>query len=207
MLDELGLETYSRYREGESVYTGLSGERRTFMGEQLPLSPEVESEMARLTDLLDSLAAEMDPARPWETPRAEELDQQTFASWLEENCDEQESRDNIAMFIAQAMLTKPAHTFSALQAVRMAASAGSFSNFVDSEFILDKRVIGGLQQVPLRLVERLGDAVRLGQDVHGVRWDDDGVEVTFGEDSITAKHLVLAVPPSARRASTIPSAR
>ena len=53
------------------------------------------------------------------------------------------------MFIAGAMLTKPAHAFSALQALLMAASAGSFSNLVDADFILDKRVVGGLQQVPL----------------------------------------------------------
>ena len=53
------------------------------------------------------------------------------------------------MFIAGAMLTKPDHAFSALQALLMAASAGSFSNLVDADFILDKRVIGGLQQVPL----------------------------------------------------------
>ena len=43
------------------------------------------------------------------------------------------------MFIAGAMLTKPAHAFSALQALLMAASAGSFSNLVDSDFILDER--------------------------------------------------------------------
>ena len=48
MLDELGLETYSRYREGESIYIGIDGERRTFMGEQLPVLPQVEGEMARL---------------------------------------------------------------------------------------------------------------------------------------------------------------
>ncbi len=197
MLDELDLDTYSRYRDGESVYVGIDGQRCTFTGEQLPVAPEVEQEMARLTEALDSLAAQMDPARPWEPAYAADLDQQTFAAWLEENCDEPEARDNIAMFIAQAMLTKPAHSFSALQAVHMAASAGSFSNLVDSEFILDKRVIGGLQQVPLQLAQRLGDAVRLGHDVQGVRWSDEGVHVSFDADSVDAKHLVLAVPPTA----------
>ena len=37
MLDELGLETFERYREGESIYVGLDGERRTFTGEVLPV--------------------------------------------------------------------------------------------------------------------------------------------------------------------------
>lgn len=197
MLDELGLETFERHREGESVYVGLDGKRRTFIGEVLPVPPQVEAEMTRLTELLDDLSRQMDPARPWEMPDALELDQVTFLGWLKQHCEEREARDNIAMFIAQAMLTKPAHTFSALQAVCMAASAGSFSNLVDSEFILDKRVVGGLQQVPLRLAERLGDAVRTSSDVEKVIWTDDGVTVTSADLTVTARHLVLAIPPTA----------
>jgi len=197
MLEELGLETFERHREGESVYVGLDGERRTFTGEQLPVAEVVEAEMTRLTALLDELSGQMDPARPWDMPGARELDRITFLAWLEQNCAEPEARDNIGMFIAQAMLTKPAHTFSALQAVHMAASAGSFSNLVDSEFILDKRVIGGLQQVPLRLAERLGSVVRTGRDVEKVAWTDAGVTVSSGDLTVTARHLVLAIPPTA----------
>jgi putrescine oxidase len=197
MLDDLGLETFERHRQGESIYVGLDGERRTFMGEILPVAAAVEAELTRLTDLLDELSAQMDPSRPWAMPGARELDQVTFLRWLEQNCEEPEARDNVAMFIAQAMLTKPAHTFSALQAVHMAASAGSFSNLVDSEFILDKRVIGGLQQVPLRLAERLGAAVRTGHDVEKVVWTDAGVTVSSGDLAANARHLVLAIPPTA----------
>ncbi|AWB91541.1 flavin monoamine oxidase family protein [Aeromicrobium chenweiae] len=197
MLDELGLETFERHREGESVYVGLDGERRTFTGEVLPVAPAVEAEMDRLTELLDELSAQMDPARPWDMPGATELDHVTFRAWLDEQCEHEEARDNIAMFIAQAMLTKPAHTFSALQAVHMAASAGSFSNLVDSEFILDRRVIGGLQQVPLQLAARLGDAVRTGHDVEKVCWHDGGVTVACGDLTVSARHLVLAIPPTA----------
>ncbi|KQV75475.1 Putrescine oxidase [Aeromicrobium sp. Root344] len=197
MLDELGLETFERHREGASIYVGRDGERRTFTGEQLPVADSVEAEMTRLTALLDELSGQMDPSRPWDMPGARELDQVTFLGWLEQHCAEPEARDNIGMFIAQAMLTKPAHTFSALQAVHMAASAGSFSNLVDSEFILDKRVIGGLQQVPLRLAERLGSAVRTGRDVEKVAWSDEAVTVSSGDLTVSARHLVLAIPPTA----------
>ena len=197
MLDELGLDTFERHREGDSIYVGPDGERRTFTGEQLPVTAAVEAEMTRLTDLLDELSAQMDPARPWDMPGAQELDRITFLAWLERHCAEPEARDNIGMFIAQAMLTKPAHSFSALQAVHMAASAGSFSNLVDSEFILDKRVVGGLQQVPLRLAERLGSAVHTGRDVEKVIWTDEGVRVSSGDLVVSARHLVLAIPPTA----------
>jgi len=197
MLDELGLQTYERYRDGASVYVGADGGRHAFLGDQFPVAPAVEQEMQQITQVIDQLAATMDPARPWAMPNADALDRQTFDAWLAENCTEQEARDNLALFIAQAMLTKPAHTFSMLQAVHMAASAGGFSNLVDSEFILDRRVIGGLQRVPLALAERLGDAVLTGREVDRVQWGPDGVEVTSGECVVRALHLVLAVPPPA----------
>jgi putrescine oxidase len=97
------------------------------------------------------------------------------------------------------MLTKPAHSFSALQAVHMAASAGSFSNLVDADVILDRRVAGGLQSVALELARRLGDRVRLGQDVTLVEWDEDGAVVHVGDELHAARQVVLAVPPTVVR--------
>lgn len=197
MLDTLGLETFERYREGASVYVGVTGERREFTGEQMPVDAAVEAEMQRVTAILDDLSGRMDPARPWDLPEARALDRQTFAAWLDDTCGEREARDNIAMFIAQAMLTKPAHAFSALQAVHMAASAGGFSHLVDSEFILDRRVIGGLQEVPLRLAAGLGDAVHTGTEVEHIGWGDDKVVATAGDLVVEARHAVIAVPPTA----------
>lgn len=195
-ISELGLETYRRYREGDSVYIGRDGEPRRFTGEIFPVAPETEKEIVRLIDLLDDMVAQVDPDRPWEHPDAEALDRISFEAWLEEQTDDQEARDNIALFIAGAMLTKPAYAFSALQALLMAASAGSFSHLVDADYILDERVVGGLQQVPLLLAERLGDDVLLEQPVHTIQWSDDGVTVlTDGGLTVRARFAILAHAP------------
>ena len=69
------------------------------------------------------------------------------------------------------MLTKPAHAFSALQAVLMAASAGSFSHLTDEDFILDKRVVGGMQQVSQLMAAELGDDVVLDSPVRTINWE------------------------------------
>lgn len=198
-LADLGLETYERYREGENVYIAANGERRLFEGDIFPVPAKTEGEIVGLIEKLDALVAEIDPDAPWAHPRAKELDEVSFAEWLGTQTDDEEAKLNIGMFIAGAMLTKPAHAFSALQALLMAASAGSFSNLVDADFILDKRVVGGLQQVPLLLAERLGDAVRTGQAVRTIRWTPDapGAGVVAVTDSLEvhAKHVVLALPP------------
>ena len=155
-----------------------------------------EREVDRLTDELDRLAAAMDPLEPWNHPDAEALDRVSFASWLESMTDDQEARDNVGLYVGLAMITKPAESFSALTAVLMAASAGGFSNLVDADFILDRRVVGGLQQVPLRMAEDLGDVVRLSSPVSSIRWTDDGVEVRSDSGSYRATHALLALPPT-----------
>ncbi|QDZ15982.1 flavin monoamine oxidase family protein [Humibacter ginsenosidimutans] len=192
---ELGLERYSRYRDGDSVYLDASGRLTRFTGEIFPVPAATEKVMVELIEKLDGMVAQVDPNRPWETPNAEELDRISFTGWLEQQTDDMEARDNIALFIAGAMLTKPAYSFSALQALLMAASAGSFSHLVDADFILDERVVGGLQQVPLRLAERLGDDVLLNNPVRALRWGDDGVTVTTDSVEVHAKQAILAVPP------------
>jgi putrescine oxidase len=196
-LDELGLETYERYREGESVYIGADGAPRRFTGDIFPASAHTEDEIERLIAVLDELVASLDVAAPWEHPRAAEFDHVSFRGWLEQQSDDAEARDNIALFIADAMLTKPAHAFSLLQALLMAASAGSFSNLVDADFILDRRVVGGLQQVPLRLAAALdADDLRLGEPVRSIRYTDDGATVSTDGLSVEAAHVIVAVPPN-----------
>jgi putrescine oxidase len=195
-LDELGLETYSRYRDGDSVYVNAAGELTRFTGELFPVAAETQKEMERLTEMLDELTAEIGATEPWAHPKAAELDAISWSEWLEQQTDDVEARDNIALFIAEAMLTKPAHSFSALQAILMAASAGSFSHLVDADYILDKRVAGGLQQVPIRLAEALGDAVHLGAPVRRLAWTDDGVTAYADGVTVTARRAVVAVPPN-----------
>jgi len=195
-LEKLGLPTYSRYRDGESVYIGPDGEPVRFRGDIFPASPATQAEIERLIALLDELVAETDPAQPWARPDARELDTVSFRRWLEQQSSDAEAVDNIALFIADAMLTKPAHAFSTLQALLMAASAGSFSHLVDADFILDKRVVGGLQGVPLALAASLGGDVRLNSPVASLEWDDHGVVARTADDEVYARRAIVALPPN-----------
>ena len=170
VLDELGLQTHDRYREGSSVYVDAAGTRTEYTGDIFPLPTATADEIERLVDVVDGFVAQVDPARPWEAPDARQLDAVTFRDWLHGISDDRVATDNVELFIAGAMLTKPAHAFSALQALLMAASAGSFANLVDADFILDKRVVGGMQQVSERLAEQLGDDVHLSAPVRTLQW-------------------------------------
>ncbi|MFJ7213686.1 flavin monoamine oxidase family protein [Amycolatopsis sp. NPDC098790] len=198
LLDELGLPTFARYRTGQSLYLDKAGVARRF-DDELPVPEATAVAIETLTKALDALTAEVDPQRPWNHPDAERLDRISFRAWLEQQCDDEEACDNIALYIGPAMLTKPAHAFSALQALQMAASAGSFSNLVDADFILDRRVAGGLQSVSLALAERLRERVRLGVDVEHVDWDEHSATVHAAGAVVGARQVVLAVPPPVLR--------
>ncbi|WP_125614311.1 flavin monoamine oxidase family protein [Specibacter cremeus] len=196
MLDELGLQMYDRYRDGDSVYIAPDGTRTRYTGEMFPVAEATEAEMNKLIETMDKLAALMDPAQPWNHPQARELDTVSFHHWLREQSADEEACNNIGLFIAGGMLTKPAHAFSALQAVYMAASAGSFTNLVDDNFILDKRVVGGMQGVSIALAAGLGENVFLDSPVRTIRWEEDGATVVSDTVTVKARRVVMAVPPN-----------
>ncbi|MET3919341.1 NAD(P)/FAD-dependent oxidoreductase [Arthrobacter sp. UYEF20] len=217
LLEELGLKTYSRYREGQSVYIGADGKRIKYTGDTFPVSGTTAAEMDKLTRLLDTLAAEIGPTEPWAHPKARELDTISFHHWLRQNSSDEEACNNIGLFIAGGMLTKPAHAFSALQAVLMAASAGSFTHLTDEDFILDKRVIGGMQQVSLLQAAELGDDVVLDSPVRTITWEPSStggngvggngtggngagnsyrVTAVSERATVNARFVIMAVPPN-----------
>src|SRR6478735_5155402 len=90
LLDELGLKTYDRYREGQSVYIGADGRRTLYTGDTFPVSATTAAEMDKLTALLDSLAAEIGASEPWAHPKARELDTISFHHWLRANSSDEE---------------------------------------------------------------------------------------------------------------------
>ncbi|WP_308011274.1 MULTISPECIES: NAD(P)/FAD-dependent oxidoreductase [unclassified Saccharopolyspora] len=198
LLDELGLQTFTRHRAGHSLYLDRSGRSHRF-DDELPVRGRTAAGIQTLTATLDALAAQIDPQRPWTHPDARRLDRVSFGTWLEQQCDDREACENIALYIGPAMLTKPPHAFSVLQALQMSASAGSFSNLLDADVILDRRVKGGLQSVPLVLAERLGQRVRLGVEVTRIVWDDHGATVHTADETVRACQVALAVPPPVLR--------
>lgn len=197
LINELGIETFERYKEGKSVYLTEEGEAIAYEGADFPVAESTVAEMDKLVKLMNELAADMDPDKPWEHPQAEELDKISFHHFLRQHCADELACNNVGLFIAGGMLTKPAHTFSALQAVLMASSAGSFDNLVDEDFILDRRIVGSMQGVSKAMAERLGeDIVFLNNPVLKLEWSEGAVVAHGSSITVSAKKVVLAVPPN-----------
>src|SRR5699024_6724762 len=136
-------------------YVAPDGSRHEYEGTTFPAPAETVKEMDRLIDILNTLASEIDPSRPWAHPRAKELDSISFRSWLEELSTDSEAIDNVSICVASGMLTGPSYTSSTLQARLVAASAGSFCALVDADFSLGRRVVGGMRSVSHKLAGSL----------------------------------------------------
>lgn len=200
LLDQLGMSTFPRHREGADVFLAADGTRHEYTGDMFPAGEATEAEMKRVIGTLDDLAEQIGPRRPWDHPLARELDTVTFDAWMREQTDDQAARENIGIFMAGGMITKPAHAFSALQAVLMAASAGSFSNLVDEDFILDRRVVGGMQSLSQNMAAALEEGtVHLQNPVRAISWDEDGhgpATVHSERLTVRADQVIVAVPPN-----------
>ena len=189
VIDALGLSLFPRFRDGEDVEIGADrAARRVPHGEH---DPGHEAAVARLA----AVCSTIDPDAPWAHPRAQELDALPYAAWLRDEIADEAARGALG-FVATGFMTKPAQTFSLLQAAWLLASAGDIRNLLDVDLVLDARVVGGAQRIALGLAGRLGDRVRLGSPVRDVAWTSGGVDVRVPGGEIRAERLVVAIPPN-----------
>jgi putrescine oxidase len=196
LLPELGIELFPAYRDGDDVYVDEAGRAHRHSGEDAGLSEKSERALKEADEKLDALAKELDPEAPWAHPRARELDRITFDEWLRSEVPDDEARENLASYLADGFLTKPAHAFSLLQGLWAIAGAGGTYELFAAEQCLAYRVVGGSQLIPLRLAERLGSRVVLGAPVAAIRWSDGQVEAEAGAVAVRAAAAIVAIPPN-----------
>ena len=163
LLEELGIELFPSFREGEHVYIDRAGKSHRYDGHDAPLGATSERAFSEAEAKLDALAKALDPEAPWAHPDADELDAMTFEAWLRQEVDDEMARDLMRSWLAGAFLAKPAHSFSLLQGLWMIAGAGGTYELFEPDECLACRVVGGSQLIPIRLAERLGERVCAGR--------------------------------------------
>ncbi len=195
LLEELGIELFPAYREGENVYVDADGVAHRYTGHE-PVGAASMSAYEEAEAKLDALAKELDPEAPWEHPDAAELDATTYEAWLRREVRDDVARDLLRSWLAGGFLTKPAHTFSLLQGLWVIAGAGGVYELFAAEQCLAFRVVEGSQLAPLRLAERLGERVLLDSPARDICWSPESVEVHAGEARVRARAAIVAVAPN-----------
>lgn len=193
LVAELGLETYPTYNTGEHLIE-FGGELSRYRG-ALPLEPDVLDEINRATGELDELARSIDLDTPWRGEVARELDQMTLAAWADRTCTSELARQYFRLFAQGVLATEP-ESVSLLHAAFYIHSGGGLARLMGTgRGAQQNRIVGGAQQLSLRLAERLGWRIRLSEPVHRIDWSNDRVTLFTAGASLSARRVVIAVPP------------
>ncbi|MEU0502118.1 flavin monoamine oxidase family protein [Nocardia sp. NPDC005998] len=194
LIEELGLSTFPTYTAGRHI-AEIGTARSEYIGRIPKVNPLALADIAQIQWRLDRVARRVAAAEPWRADRAEELDAQTFATWLRRTARTGVGRSFFQMITEAVFATEP-EDMSALWAAFYVGAAGGVDALINVEGGAQQdRVVGGSQRIASALAEELGDRVVLGAAVTEIEWDASGVRVVAGGTTVHARRAVVAVPP------------
>lgn len=193
LIPELGLETFPTFGDGLNLIE-RSGTVRSYKGTIPKANPLALAELGIAIKKINRLAAKVDPEKPWESELAD-LDRITFDTWMRRNVRTAAARDLMRLAIEAVWAAEP-EDISMLHMLFYVRSAGSLDLLLDAEGgAQDARVAGGTQLISIRLADELGDAVRLNSPARRILWSGDRALVLADGVEVTARHVVVALPP------------
>jgi monoamine oxidase len=195
LIKEMGGETYP------SPGAGLTTLQRGILdtGEYHRIKDDTDASFpggdlyAKAKKAVNDLAMTVDRETPWTHADAARLDAITFAEWLRQNVENEGVRKLIATEVGSVPSASP-EEISMLHLgwlIRACDDINALFGPAQAD-----RVIGGTQTVALRVAERLGGAIKLGQPVRKIEWSERGAVVRTDTLSVAARHVIVAIPPN-----------
>ena len=195
LAEELGLGLFPTYIDGEH-FLAVEGGVQRYGGEDFHLPGEASADVTETWEQLQEMAEEIPLDEPWGAAKAGTWDAQTLESWLVANA---KTGTGLGYWrtMVPALFSAETREMSLLHFLFYCRSGGTLDRLVDTHGgAQESRLVGGSQQLALRLADRLGAAVRLGSPVDAIRQDDRGVEVTHDGGIVRAGRAIVALPPT-----------
>lgn len=198
LVDELGLGTFPTWNDEGTLVLDLGGKQSRLAptkGATPRLNPIALADLAQGLMRYERLARSVDPARPWEHPKAEVLDGQTYETWVRRNLRTPSGRAYFRT-VAEALYSADSADLSLLHTLFYTVSNRDLETLVSTDRGAQKdRVVGGSVLVSQRLADDLD--VRLEAAVDRVAHSADGVTVSTRDGrTFSTDRLVVAVPPA-----------
>ncbi len=192
---ELELETFPTYDQGENIVE-WQGELKRYTGTIPPIGAIALADIGQAMWRLDRLARRVPLEAPWLAGEAEDWDSQTAWSWIRRNVRTAGARQAIEMAV-EAVSAQQSKDLSLLHLLFYVHSAGGLDRLLDTDGGAQQdRFVGGSQLLSIRMAEGLGDALHTSAPVRRIRHDDRGVVVEAEETSVSAGHVIVAMPPT-----------
>jgi monoamine oxidase len=202
----VGVHTFTAYDTGKNVY--VNGNIRLEYSDTSPLGtappdPTLTADIIKLSQQIDMMATEIPVDKPWTATKAATYDSQTLETWVRANA---VNADGILAILApfmQALVGAESRDLSLLFVLAYVASAGNAQHPGTFERLFNvrggaqqARLVGGSQQVAIRLADKLGSRVHRNAAVRRIVHHGNGVVVETDNLHVRAKRVVVAVPPA-----------
>ena len=202
----VGVKTFTAYDTGDDVY--VNGTMRLNYSDTSPLGtappdPTLTADIIKLSQQIDSMAAKIPVDKPWTAANAATYDSQTLETWVRANA---ANADGILAILApfmQALVGAESRDLSLLFVLAYVASAGNAKNVGTFERLFNvrggaqqSRLVGGSQQVAIRVAHKLGHRVHKHAAVRRIVHHGNHVVVETDKLHVRAKRVVVAVPPA-----------
>ncbi len=197
---DLGCETVPTYSRGKNLIH-WRGDVRSYRSTIPKLSILELLDISRIQWRFDRICRRIPVDAPWRASIAKELDSLSLDDWLKSKHASAGTRDLMAIMARVTWGCEP-DAVSMLHAVRYVKAAGGLDRMLDVEGGAQQdRFPGGTQQIAIRMAEALGPRVVLNAIVRRVERHADGsLAVTSDQGSVTARAVIVAVPPEHRAA-------
>jgi monoamine oxidase len=197
---ELGCETVPTHNRGKNLIR-WRGKVRSYRSTIPKLSIIELVDVSRIQWRFERVSRRVPITEPWTSPIAEILDSKTLDEWLRYVHANASTRDLMAIMSRVTWGCEPDQV-SALHAVRYVKAAGGIGRMLDVEGGAQQdRFPSGTQQIALRIAGELGARVRLNTIVRRIERHSDGtLTVNAGDGDVTARAVVVAIPPAHRAA-------
>lgn len=152
-------------------------------------------DMGQATYRFERMLRTVPPEAPWTAPSAKEWDSETLWSWVRRNFRTRAGREIFEM-ATEAIWCGSGADFSLLHALFYARSYGSFEYLATvKRGSQERRFAGSAQAISKRMAGELGDRVALRAPVRRIAHGGDRVRVSGDDFAVTARRVVVAVPP------------
>jgi monoamine oxidase len=193
---EMGVATYKTWVQGAHLLVG-AGRTRRYTGLIPKLGPLAVLTLALAQWRLNRLARQVPLDAPWTARRAAEWDARSVASWLERAGIRTAIARDLFESALRGLMTADLSEVSLLHLLYLAHAHGSIDTLFSIEHGAQENMVhGGAGSIARRVADALGGAVRLNAPVRSVAQHGDRVVVAGDALVVTARHVVVSVPPA-----------
>jgi monoamine oxidase len=217
---QLGIDTFPTFNQGDNVYYA-DGDRMTYSDSgptgTAPPDPSIIPDLATVVTRLDEMSKDVPVDAPWESASAGDWDAQTLEQWINENSASPRFKALVPAATRPIFGAEPRELSLLFTLFYIAASGdeqnvGTFErNFNTRDGAQMFRFEGGSQLIAKRLARKLGARVELGTPVGRIEVHRGGVRVVSKRHIVTARRVIVAVPPvlagRIRYAPALPASR